>query len=72
MGPSGYDNRASDLHQLSTVAQMRVLHGLISRQNIMTSKIYWILECREDHTKQLMEQGDVVPSYGEDERELSG
>jgi len=29
-GPNGYDNRASDLHQLSGVAQMRVLHGLMS------------------------------------------
>ena len=29
-GPSGYDNRASDLHQLSGVAIMRVLHGLMS------------------------------------------
>ena len=29
-GPNGYDNRASDLPQLSGVAQMRVLHGLMS------------------------------------------
>jgi len=29
-GPSGYDNRASDLHQLSGVAQMKALHGLKS------------------------------------------
>jgi len=29
-GPGGYDNRASDHHQLSGVAQMRVLHGLMS------------------------------------------
>jgi hypothetical protein len=29
-GPNGYDNRASDLHQLSGVAQMRVLHGLMN------------------------------------------
>ena len=28
-GPIGYDNRASDLHQLSGVAQMGVLHGPI-------------------------------------------
>jgi len=66
--PSGYDNRASDLHQLSGVAQMKVLHGLMSRQNIMTSMIYRILEYREDHTKQLTEYGDVVPSGGQDER----
>jgi len=29
-GLGGYDNRVSDLHQLSGVAQMRVLHGLMS------------------------------------------
>jgi hypothetical protein len=67
-GPGGYDNRASDLHQLSGVAQMRVLHDLMSRPNITTSMIYRILECREDHTKQLTEYGDVVPSDdGKDE-----
>jgi len=60
-GPSGYDNRASDLHQLSGVNQMKVLHGLISRPNITTSMIYRILECRKDNTKKLMEYGDVVP-----------
>ena len=66
-GPNGYDNRASDLHQLSGVAQMGVLHGLMNRPNIMTTMIYWILECRHDHTKGLTEQGDFVPSDGEDE-----
>jgi len=29
-GPNSYDNRASDLHQLSGVAQMRFLHGLVN------------------------------------------
>jgi hypothetical protein len=29
-GPGGYDNRASDLHQLSGLAQMKVLQGLMS------------------------------------------
>jgi len=29
-GPNGYDNRASDLHKLPGVAQMRVLHGLMN------------------------------------------
>jgi hypothetical protein len=43
-GPGGYDNRASDLHLLSAVAQMKVLHGLMSRLNITTSMIYRILE----------------------------
>jgi hypothetical protein len=28
--PNGYDNRASDLHQLSGVARMRVLQGLMN------------------------------------------
>jgi len=66
--PSGYDDRASDLHQLSGVARMKVLHGLMSRLNIMTSLIYQILEGCEDHTMQLTQQGDIVPSDGEDER----
>jgi len=66
-GPNGYDNRASDLHQLSGVAQMRVLHGLRNRPNITTTMIYQILECRQDHTKRLTEQGDFVLSDGEDE-----
>jgi len=42
-GPNGYDNRASDLHQLSEVAQMRVLHGLMNGPNIMIRMIYGIL-----------------------------
>jgi len=67
-GPSDYDNRASDLHQLSGVAQMWVLHGLMSRPNITTSMIYRILECPKDQRKQVTEQGDVVPSDGGDER----
>jgi len=58
-GPCGYDNRASDLHQLSRVAQMRVLHGLMSPPNITTSMIYRILESCEDHTKQLTENEDT-------------
>jgi hypothetical protein len=29
-GPSGYDNRASDLHRISGLANMGVLHGLMS------------------------------------------
>jgi len=58
-GPGGYDNRASDLHQLSGVAQMRVLHGLMSRPNITMSMIHWILESRKDHTTQLTENEDT-------------
>jgi len=66
-GLNGYDNRASNLHQLSGVAQMRVLKGLMNRPNITTMIIYRILECCQEHTKRLMEQGDFVPSDGEDE-----
>jgi len=44
--PGGYDNRVSDLHRLSGGAQMKVLHGLMSRPNITTPMIYQILECR--------------------------
>jgi len=66
-GPNGYDNRASDLHQLSGVAQIRVLHGLMNRPNITTTMIYSILECWQDHTKRLTEHGDFMPSDGEDE-----
>jgi hypothetical protein len=61
-GPGGYDDRASDCHQLSRVAQMSVLHGFMSRPNITIAMIYHILECRGDHTKQLTKYGDVMPS----------
>jgi len=67
-GPNGYDNRASDLHQLSSVDQMRFLHGLMNRPDITMRMIYWIMECRQDHMKRLMGHGDTVPSDGEDER----
>jgi hypothetical protein len=49
-GPNGYDYRASDLHQLSRVAQMRVLHALMRRPNIITTMIYRNLICQPDHT----------------------
>jgi hypothetical protein len=67
-GPNGYDNRASDLHQLSGVAQMRVLHGLMNRPNITTTMIYRIPEGPQDHKKRLTEHGNVVSSDGEDEQ----
>jgi len=54
-GPSGYDNRESDLHQLSGVARMKVLHRLMSRPKITTSTRLRIREYLEDHTKQLTE-----------------
>jgi hypothetical protein len=49
--PNGYENRASDLHLLSGVAQIRVLYGLMNRPNITTTMTYRILECRQDNTK---------------------
>jgi len=49
-GPGVYDNCASDLHQHSGVAQIKVLHGLMSRQNSRTSMGYQILESCDDHT----------------------
>jgi len=67
-GPNRYDNRASDLHQLSGVAQMRVLPGLMSRPNITTTMIHRILGCWLDHMKQLTEHGDFVPSDGGNEQ----
>ena len=65
--PSGYDNRVSDLNQVSGVAQMKVLHGLMSRPSIMTSMIYRILECHEDSAKQLTVHRDVGQLNGGDE-----
>jgi hypothetical protein len=65
--PGGYDNRASGLHQLSGVAEMRVLLGLMNRPSITTSMTHRMLECREDHMKEHMESGNVIPSDGEDE-----
>jgi len=61
-GSGGYNNRASELHQQSGIAQMSVLHGLMSRPNITTSMIFRILEAHEDHTKQLTENGDTLQS----------
>jgi len=53
-GPNGYDNRASELHQISGVAQMRVLHGLMNRPNIMTTMIF----------ETLVLSGPYVEAYG--------
>ena len=61
-GPGGYDNQATVLKQHSGVAQMKVLHGLMSRPNITTTIIYPILESRVDHTKRLTEYGDMLQS----------
>jgi len=66
-GPGGYDNRASDIHQLSAVAQMRVLHVLISQPNVIPSMIYRILEWWKNCKKKLNLHGEFVPSNGEDE-----
>jgi len=62
MGPGGYDNHTSDLHQHSGVAQMRVLHSLMSRLNITMSTNYRILESHGDNTTWLIENGDTLLS----------
>jgi len=67
-GPKGYDNGVSDLHQISGVAQLWVLNGLMSRPNITKLIIYWILRRCWDHTKGLSEQGYFVLSDGENVR----
>jgi hypothetical protein len=41
---------------------MRVLHGMMSRPNIMTLMIYCILVSREDHKMLLTENGDTLQS----------
>ena len=61
-GSGGYDNHVSALHQHSGAAQMRVLHGLMSRLNILTSMIYQILVDRENHMKKLTLNGDMLQS----------
>jgi len=48
-GYSSCDNRPSDLHQLSGVAQLRVLHGLMSRMKMTSWCIYQTLACRKEH-----------------------
>jgi len=60
--PGGYDNHSSGLHQYSPVAQIRVLHGLISRPYIMTSMNYRTLEYCENHRKWLVGNGDTFQS----------
>jgi hypothetical protein len=61
-GPGGYDNCASDLHQLSGMAQRKVLHGVNCLLNITTSMINRILVSREDHTKWLTVNDDTFQS----------
>jgi hypothetical protein len=62
MGPGGDKNHTCDLHLHSGVAQMRILHCLMSQPNIITWIIYWILVCYEDHTAQLTEDRDALPA----------
>jgi len=62
MGPEGYDTPKNDFHQHSGVAQTRVLHGLMSRLNSMTSMICQSLECRKGQTNLLTENGDTFQS----------
>jgi len=63
-GPGHYDNCVSDLSQHSGVAQLRVLHSVISQPNIKMTMIYRILKSCEDHAKQLTEQGNKLHSDG--------
>jgi hypothetical protein len=56
-GPGGYCYSASNLHRYSRVAQLSVLHCMISQLNITTSMIYYILESREDHPMWLLGTG---------------
>jgi len=60
--PGGYENHASYLHQLSGVAQMRVLHCLMSRPNITMTMIYQSLVSWEDHTTRLTENWVTMQS----------
>jgi len=60
--PGAYDNGASDLHYLASVAQMCVLHSFMSRPTSMTLMIYRILESREKHSVRLTENGDMLQS----------
>jgi hypothetical protein len=62
MGPGDYDTCMSDLHQHSGVAQMRVLHSVMSRLNNTMRKKYRILESAEDCIKRLTENGDKLQS----------
>jgi len=62
MGPGGYDDCASNLHQHSGVANMKVLQSLMSRPNITTTMIYRILEFHEIHTKWLTLNGATLLS----------
>jgi hypothetical protein len=52
-GPDGYDDRVSELHQRSGVAEMRVLHGLMNRPDITINMIYRMVKERERHTERL-------------------
>ena len=61
-GPGGCDNRACDLHQYSGVAQMRVLHSLMSWPNITMWMTYQILEACENHSKRLTKNGNTLAS----------
>ena len=61
-GPGGNDNIASDLHEYSGPAQIKVLHGLMSPLDITTTMMYRSLVCHGDYTQQLTENGDMLQS----------
>jgi len=62
MGPDGYNHCMTDLHPDSGVAQIRVLHSLMSRPKIKMSMIYQILESCKVYTKRLIGNGDRLQS----------
>ena len=61
-GPGGYDNCSCDLYKYFGMPQMRVLHCLMSQPIITTSRIYRILEARQNHMQWLTENGDTWQS----------
>jgi len=58
--PGGYDNHMCDRHQYAGVAKLWVVNGLVSRPNITTLIIQWMLESYEDHSKWLTANWDMV------------
>jgi len=58
--PGGNNNHATEIPQPTGVAQMRVLHSLLSQRRITISMVYQILEPHETNAKQLTENGETL------------
>jgi superfamily II DNA or RNA helicase len=59
-GPSGYDDRVTELHTLRGTAQLLVLDGLMDRPDISTEDLYNLLQSRKEETERAsrrLEQG---------------